>query len=242
MVLIKMWGKTMTKHNKKTLNIKALAVKEPLSSRVYREIKRALLDGQFAPGELLPEDSLTDATGASRTPVREALMRLQGEGLVRIVPRKGARVSAMDEDELRELVETRVLLESAFLERAIEKIPAASISEIKRKMNAIISEMETMDTDSSAWSKKRLEYSKLDFKFHRMLVKAADNRFLLKYYDEVLERVILYSHHTIIKYPLSFMQSAKEHDDILTAIINRDTTEVKKLISNHLKNLNTRLR
>lgn len=232
----------MSKSTKKIMNIETLTVKEPLGSRVYREIKRALLDGQFAPGELLPEDSLTDATGASRTPVREALMRLQGEGLVRIVPRKGARVSTMDDDELRELVETRALLETAFLERAIEKIPAASIAEIKRKMNAIISEMETMDTDSSAWSMKRLEYSKLDFKFHRMLVRATDNRFLLKYYDEVLERVILYSHHTIIKYPLSFMQSAKEHEEILTAIINRDITGAKKRILSHLENLNIRLR
>lgn len=232
----------MTKIGKKYMDIETLTVKEPLASRVYREIKRALLDGQFAPGELLPEDSLTDATGASRTPVREALMRLQGEGLVRIVPRKGARVSAMDASELRELVETRALLETAFLDRAIDKIPTANIEEIKRKMNSIISEMETMDMDPSAWSKKRLEYSKLDFKFHRRLVEATDNRFLLKYYDEVLERVILYSHHTIIKYPLSFMQSAKEHEEILTAIINRDIAGAKKRILSHLENLNIRLR
>ena len=227
---------------RKPVDIETLTVKEPLGSRVYREIKRALLDGQFAPGELLPEDSLTDATGASRTPVREALMRLQGEGLVKIIPRKGARVSAMDKDELRELVETRALLETAFLERAMQKITVDRIQEIKRNMGEIISEMETMDPESSAWSDKRLEYSKLDFKFHRMLVKAVGNRFILKYYDEVLERVILYSHHTIIKYPLSFMQSAKEHEGILSAIIDQDVTTAKKLIKSHLENLNVRLR
>lgn len=232
----------MSKSTKKSMDIETLTVKEPLGSRVYREIKRALLDGQFAPGELLPEDSLTDATGASRTPVREALMRLQGEGLVKIIPRKGARVSAMDKAELRELVETRALLETAFLERAMEKIPVASIEEIRRNMGAIISEMETMDPDSSAWARQRLEYSKLDFKFHRMLVKAVDNRFLLKYYDEVLERVILYSHHTIIKYPSAFMQSAKEHEEILSAIICSDISKAKKLIISHLDNLNIRLR
>lgn len=232
----------MLKSTKKATNIEKLTVKEPLSERVYKEIKRALLEGQFAPGELLPEEFLTDATGASRTPVREALMRLQGEGLVKIVPRKGARVLEMDDKELSELVEARGLLETAFLERAMENISRDKIEEIQRAMNTIITEMDSLNPTSKGWAQKRLEYSKLDFEFHRILVEAVGNRFLLNSYDEILERVILYSHHTVIRYPAMFMQSAKEHEGILRGLLNSDSQQAKRLIVHHLEKLNKRLK
>lgn len=227
---------------KKSRNIGKLTVKEPLSERVYREIKRALLEGQFAPGDLLPEDFLTDATGASRTPVREALMRLQGDSLVKIIPRRGARVLEMDANELSELVEARGLLETAYLERAMEKIPNEKIDNIRHGMDSIIREMQTIDPASVEWAHKRVEYSKLDFAFHRLLVEAVGNRFLLKYYDEILERVILYSHHTVIKHPASFMQSAQEHEGIFAAILNGDSQQVRRLIFHHLEKLNNRMK
>ena len=226
---------------KKSLNIERLAMKGSLSERVYKELKRAILEGLFAPGELLAEDFLTDATGASRTPVREALMHLQGDGLVKIVPRKGARVLEMNSEELSELVEARALLETAFFDRAIEKVPINKIKKIKYDMTKIIDEMKSIDTGSALWSKKRLEYSKLDFKFHRILVEAINNRFLLKYYDMLLDRVIVYSHHTVIKYPAFFLESAKEHENILEAILNGDRKTAKDMIIAHLNQLNRRL-
>lgn len=226
---------------RKKINIGRIAVKGPLSKRVYKELKKAVLEGKFAPGELLPEDFLTEATGASRTPVREALMRLQGEGLVKIIPRKGARVLEMDSVELTQLVEARILLETAFLDRAIRDISPKKLRKIRDSMAEIISEMRSLETTSSLWGKKQLEYSKLDFNFHRTLVEAANNRFLLKYYDMLLDRVIIYSHHTIIKHPIYFFKSAEEHDDILQAILNRENNMAKKLIESHLQQLNHRL-
>lgn len=226
---------------KKSIIIENVAVKEPLSKRVYTELKRAILEGHFPPGELLPEDFLTNATGASRTPVREALVQLQGEGLVEIVPRKGARVLEMNSEELAELVEARVLLETVFFDRAIDKIPLKEIKKIKEEMTSIIDEMASVESNSQLWVKKRLEYSKLDFKFHRTLVEANGNRFLLKYYDMLLDRVIIYSHHTVIKYPAHFLQSAKEHNGILDAILSGENEKVKKLIGSHLRQLTYRL-
>lgn len=222
-------------------NINRLTDREPLSERVYREVKRALLEGKFAPGALLPEDFLTDATGASRTPVREALTRLQGEGLVRIIPRRGARVMEMDADELSELVEARALLETAFLGRALKNISQNRFEEIHHSMNSIITEMASLDTASKMWIQKRLEYSKIDFEFHRLLVEALDNRFLLKYYDEILERIIIYSHHTVIKYADAFLKSAKEHESILRAILNHDSKQAGQLIIHHLRKLSCRM-
>ncbi len=231
----------MLENKKRTINIGKLTVKEPLGERVYNEIKKAILEGQFAPGDLLQEDFLSDATGASRTPVREALMRLQGDGLVKIIPRKGARISEMDAAELSELVEARGLLETVFFDRAMEKISLEKMQVIKDKMNSIIDEMGSIDPASPPWANKRLEYSKLDFQFHRMLVEAIGNRFFLKYYDSLLDRVILYSHHTVIKFPESFLKSASEHERILTAILKKENQEAKRLIIHHLGKLNKRL-
>lgn len=227
--------------NKTSINIGRVAVKGPLSKRIYKELKRSILEGNFAPGELLPEDSLTEATGASRTPVREALMHLQGDGLVKIIPRKGARILEMDPEELAQLVEARTLLETAFFDRAMAKISLKKLKKTKDDMEKILAEMKSIKTTSPFWEKKRKEYSKLDFSFHRNLVEASNNRFLLKYYDMLLERVIVYGHHTIIKYPNFFMESAKEHADILDAMLSGQKEKAISLLKSHLQQLNRRL-
>ncbi len=229
------------RETRKKINIGKLAIKGSLSKRVYVELKRTILEGSFSPGEVLPEDFLTAATGASRTPVREALVLLQGDGLVEIVPRKGARILEMSSEELTELVEARMLLETAFFDRAVGRIPLKIIETFKDDMAVIIAEMQLIETTSPLWAKKRSEYSQLDFKFHRSLVEAIDNRFLLNDYNKLLDRVIVYSHHTIIKYPSFFMRSAKEHDDILNAILNGENEKAKKLLKMHLHQLDSRL-
>jgi DNA-binding GntR family transcriptional regulator len=73
------------------------------------------------------------------------------------------------------------------------------------------------------------------------LVEAINNRFLLKYYDMLLDRVVLYSHHTVIKYSEYFLESAREHDGIIDAILNGEHEKAKKLIGLHLNQLNVRL-
>jgi len=224
-----------------SISIGKVAVKGPLSKRIYKELKKSILEGDFAPGELLPEDFLTQVTGASRTPVREALMHLQGDGLVKIVPRRGARVLEMDPEELNQLVEARILLETAFFDRAMEKNSLKKVKKINDDMVKILAEMKSVETTSPFWAKKRLEYSRLDFGFHRTLVEASNNRFLLKYYDMLLDRVIVYSHHTIIKYPMYFLESAKEHEDIIDAMLSGQNENAVKLIKDHLQQLNYRL-
>lgn len=224
-----------------SISIGKVAVKGPLSKRIYKELKKSILEGDFAPGELLPEDFLTQVTGASRTPVREALMHLQGDGLVKIVPRRGARVLEMDPEELNQLVEARILLETAFFDRAMEKNSLKKVKKINNDMVKILAEMKSVETTSPFWAKKRLEYSRLDFGFHRILVEASNNRFLLKYYDMLLDRVIVYSHHTIIKYPMYFLESAKEHEDIIDAMLSGQNENAVKLIKDHLQQLNYRL-
>jgi len=221
--------------------LEKLSHRDPLGERVYQELKRGILEGIFAPGELLPEDQLTFATGASRTPVREALMRLQGDGLVRITPRKGACVVELGNEEMNELSEAREAFEVVFFNRAVKSIPRQEFKRIREDMRKVKAEIDAADDDPERMQRKRSEYLEIDFKFHRRLVEAAGNRIWLKYYDGILDRAKLYSHLTVKKNPMLFEQATKEHLAILDAILAGDFSEAKWLLRQHIRNFKNRL-
>ena len=84
----------------------------PLREAVYTALRKAILTGEIAPGERLTEMKLGDMLGTSRTPIREALRKLEMEGLVKIIPRSGARVAPITESDLRDVLEVRRSLDS----------------------------------------------------------------------------------------------------------------------------------
>lgn len=218
-----------------------VSLREPLSERVYQELKRCILEGVFPPGDLLPEDSLTQATGASRTPVREALMRLQGDGLVHIAPRKGARVVALDADELHDLVEAREMFETVFFGRAARNIPRDEFEAIQARMRSAKAAIDAARSDSADWRRKRSAYLDIDFSFHRRLVEATANRLWLTYYDGLLDRLKLYSHQTVLKYPAFLEQAMEEHDLLLDALIRGDFPAAKRFLRTHIRGYRRRL-
>lgn len=91
----------------------------PAAERVYTHIKEAVLDRRYEGGTLLTEGDLADAVGVSRTPVREALLRLEVEGLIKLYPKKGALVLAVSAQEIADVVETRLLVEEFAVRRAV---------------------------------------------------------------------------------------------------------------------------
>ena len=130
----------------------------------YDHVKRAILSGRHASGERLPEDRIAGALGLSRTPVRDALRRLEVEGLVERLPHSGARVAAWSEDELAELAAMRLMLEGYAAELAARKIDAAGLAALRRCCDA----MEAARDDMNAVTAENL-------RFHRLLAEAADN-------------------------------------------------------------------
>jgi DNA-binding GntR family transcriptional regulator len=89
------------------------------ADRAYAYVKGEILARRFAAHELLSEGQLAEAVGASRTPVREALLRLEGEGLVRLLPKRGALVLPVTVDEMADVMETRRLVESFAVRKVI---------------------------------------------------------------------------------------------------------------------------
>ena len=104
---------------------------------VYRHLKDLLLSGRFSPGERLSEPLLAQELGVSRTPVREALMRLAEEGLVELVPGKGARVRVFAPEEVEEVYGVRALLEGEAAREAALRATPWELAELERLLQAI---------------------------------------------------------------------------------------------------------
>ena len=217
-------------------NIQTINTKEPLPDRVYNVLKKTILEGYFSPGESLPEDQLTESTGASRTPVRAALMRLQADGLVQIEPRKCARVVALNRDEMTNLCEARVIFETAFFERAVKKISRDVFKKYRQRLQQAADQMIAFKGCPEELQNKLAEYLKIDFEFHIRLVAASDNKLWLELYNSILDRFRIYSLLTQKRFPSFYPDAHNEHIAILNFILDEDFSEAKWLLRKHLQN------
>src|SRR5256885_7567566 len=109
----------------------------PAADRVYAHVKRGVLERRYEGGTLLTEGDLAEAVGVSRTPVREGLLRLEAEGLIKLYPKKGALVLPVSAQEIADVVETRLLVE----EHAIRKVVPAD-PQLLRRLEELLAEHE----------------------------------------------------------------------------------------------------
>ena len=127
-----------------------------LSAMITDQLRQAILDGTYPAGAQLRQDALGEAYGVSRIPVREALFQLEAEGLVRIVPQKGAIVSELSLDEINDVFDLRVLLEPRMLQQSAPHFSAddfAALDAIQRRFEAAIA-----DGDRSEWGQINAEF------------------------------------------------------------------------------------
>lgn len=142
--------------------------KRSLVEEAYEELKRRIVYNELPPGHQALEEELGVELGMSRTPVREALIRLEHEGFVDVVPRRGMRVKPVTETDIREINEVLSCLESGAAERLALRRPSGK--EMAR-LESAIGEMDAAleSDDMNAWSEA-------DYRFHRLLVEMAGNR------------------------------------------------------------------
>lgn len=128
---------------------------EPLGDVVTRQVREAILEGRLKPGIRIRQQELAQQFGVSRIPVREALRRLESEGLITVVPHSGARVARMDIDECNELYRLREMIEPMALAESVPRLTETQLAGLRGLLNAI----ETSTEDPARW----LE---LDRRFH----------------------------------------------------------------------------
>lgn len=143
---------------------------------VDAQLRRAILSGEFAPGEKLRAEHLADRWGVSPTPLRETFMRLAGEGLVVVEPQRGARVAPLDVAEAVEIYELRLLLDPVALDRSIRVGGAELVVEVERAHDALEGPHATA-----------ADYLEAHRSFHLALVARCPNRRLVRQVEQLLD-------------------------------------------------------
>lgn len=186
----------------------------PLRDVVFHTLRNAILHGDLKPGERLMEIRLANVLGVSRTPIREAIRMLELEGLVIMVPRKGAHVARITEKDMNEVLEVRMGLEEFAARLACERITEEQGVALKAAAMAFEMEIEK-DTDDISG------LAEADVKFHDIIYQATGNKRLMQLINNLREQMYRYRVE-YLKDKGVRKQLAEEHAAILKALMERD--------------------
>jgi DNA-binding GntR family transcriptional regulator len=211
----------------------ARVVKQPpAAERVYAHVKQAVLERRYEGGTLLTEGDLAEAVGVSRTPVREGLLRLEAEGLIKLYPKKGALVLPVSAQEIADVVETRLLVE----EHAIRKVVPAS-PQLLRRLEDLLAEHEeharTGDLAAAAVT---------DRCFHAEIVRAAGNAILSHLYDQLRDRQLRMGVQVMHADPGRVAKNIAEHAELLAALRSGDADAAAAMVHRHVSRVKALVR
>ncbi len=212
-----------------SINFNKLEIRnyKPLGEVVFEYLRSAILSGELKPGERLMEVTIADQLGVSRTPVREAIRKLEKENFVIMIPRKGAYVADLTKTDILEVLEIRVELEGfsaalAARRRSDEELEALG-SVIERFNEAM------MNRDT----KKMIE---CDNEFHSLIFTASKNQrlidIILDLHDQFQRfRLVYFNEFT------NFQEIQQSHGKIFEAILNHDSETARKNAEEHVENI-----
>lgn len=196
-----------------------------LADRAYKEIKKGIFDFALMPGDRLSESELAEEIRVSRTPLRQALHRLQHEGFVEAIPRVGWQVPALDFAKFDELYEFRVLIECHAVHAACAVGGrSAGLQELSK----------IWEVSAKARLSDPVKTGELDEAFHRQLVESTGNAELLRAYREITERMRIVRRLDFYK-PDRVAATYEEHASILSAVHKGRRDEAQRLLRAHIE-------
>ena len=184
----------------------------------YSVLREAILNGVLGPGQLLRQDALAEALGVSRLPVRSALLQLESDGLIEMRPHRGAVVSSLTPEEIRNIYETRIVLETYLLRKAIERMTP----ELLERLNDVAERLDA-EAPGDAFLEARLE-------FYRELYGVAGNPLMISMVEKLrsdvgrfwLRRRVAHSHEP-------------QHSRLLRYVRRRDADGAAHWLEAHLR-------
>ena len=198
----------------------------PLRDVVFNTLRQAILRGEMEPGERLMEIQLADKLGVSRTPIREAIRKLELEGLVIMIPRKGAEVAHITEKDMRDVLEVRAALEELAATLACRNVTPERIEELK---------MANKRFEAAIISKDVVAIVDADVNFDDIIYAMTDNQRLIQIINNLREQMY--------RYRLEYIKDEDkrqilivEHEHILAAIKARNIAEAKNAAREHIDN------
>lgn len=197
-----------------------------LHSEIVDAIRDMIVDGQLEPGQKIPEKDLCDQFDISRTPLREALKALAVEGMIELLPQRGARVAVLGEEELVELFPIIAAMEALAGELACDRVTDVQIEAIRQMHERMVLAFDQSD---------RLEYAALNRAIHMAIFDAAGNAALVALYRN-LELKIRNIRHTMRQHAGDWKQALDDHYEMLDALAARDRIRLSAIMKQHVMN------
>lgn len=191
-----------------------------LKQRIYTELKQRIIVCKYRPGEFLTEEKLCEELGASRTPVRDAISRLEQEQLLTIHPKKGIKVNRVSLRSVNELFEARLRIE-----------PYAVQQYGNRIRDDVYAEYITFFRKAD-WASE--EMYKRDDEFHQMFVNATENRYIISFYQIVSDQVMRY--RVLSDVDNRTRDSRQEHIDVAMHCLRGNWTQAAEAMRLHIEN------
>ena len=193
----------------------------PLRDVVFNTLRQAILTGEMEPGESLMEIQLANKLGVSRTPIREAIRKLELEGLVIMIPRKGAEVAHITVKDMRDVLEVRSALEELAATLACKNVTPEHIDELK--------------TANRVFEAAIVSIVNADVAFHNIIYSMTDNQRLIQLINSLSEQMY--------RYRLEYVKDARthsilisEHNDIIRQLADKDVEKAKIIVRQHVNN------
>ena len=198
----------------------------PLRDVVFKTLRQAILKGELEPGERLMEIQLAERLGVSRTPIREAIRKLELEGLVLMIPRRGAEVAKISEKNLRDVLEVRRSLEELAIDLACQRIQEEELETLREAQKEFAAAIAVGDA---------MEIAQTDEKFHEIIYSGTGNQKLMQILSNLREQMY--------RYRLEYIKDANkrqillvEHEQILKALSLRHVQEARLAVREHIDN------
>ena len=198
----------------------------PLRDVVFNTLRQAILTGELKPGERLMEIHLADRLGVSRTPIREAIRKLELEGLVTMIPRRGAEVAQITEKSMKDVLEVLRALDALCAELACDRITDEELENLRLACDAFETAVKTKDAKKIAQA---------DVALHDIIVRATGNQRLIQLVNNLSEQMYRYRFE-YIKDSSQHQNLIDEHRIIYQSIVCKDKKTAADAARTHIDN------
>jgi DNA-binding GntR family transcriptional regulator len=195
--------------------------------RALDYVKTRVLTGEFAGGELISEGEVAAALGMSRTPVREAFLRMEAEGLLRLYPKRGALVGPVSPEEVRAVMEARLIFEQFAADKVIRRGP----TERKAVYERLSAELKRQRRVGKAGDLR--DFLESDRAFHSVTIEHADNAILTGFYTSLRDRQMRMIGESAIRDPKRITTIVSEHRSIAQAVRDGDVRQALEAVRIH---------